>query len=68
MQNRQGAVLAAGRAGWWSRGWALALVVVLALVAAVAGAPAGARAADEPRAVLSVAKSVSAATARPGDR
>ncbi|MBU5421751.1 hypothetical protein KQI48_03630 [Cellulomonas hominis] len=68
MQNRQGAVLAAGRAGWWSRGWALALVVVLALLAAVAGAPAGARAADEPRAVLSVAKSVSAATARPGDR
>ncbi|MEN1976109.1 SdrD B-like domain-containing protein [Cellulomonas sp. P4] len=78
MENRQGA----GRAGrwarrWsrgWARGWALGLTVVLALVAAVAGAPAAATAAgapaaaEEPRAALSVVKSVVPTEARPGDR
>jgi fimbrial isopeptide formation D2 family protein len=49
------------------RAWALLLAAVLALVAAVVVAP-GARAADEPRAALSVAKSVVPTTAQPGDR
>lgn len=51
----------------WVQAWALLLAAVLALVAAVVAAPA-AGAADEPRAALSVAKSVVPTTARPGDR
>lgn len=69
MDSRRGA--RAVTTAWtsrWSRGWAALVAATLALVAVLAGAPVVAQGADEPRAVLSVLKSVSAASAQPGDR